>query len=198
MSDSDVTNLVTSVRCCAAETAAKDSSTSAAVDGARTGSRADEAGRRGGWRRRDDGVAGGEDQAVSDADTVEDSVLGDGDEKGRGGVGRHRASRGQRHGHQRPGRGHRARRTPPNTSSYRIFIALFDYHPATMSPNRDAIDEELAFYEGQLLKVIASRLPSLAGASKGPSATQNASRKSSGRGVKNKEVKGGQSVPFLF
>ena len=35
----------------------------------------------------------------------------------------------------------------------RIFIALFDYDPSTMSPNPDAADEELPFKEGQLLKV---------------------------------------------
>ena len=35
----------------------------------------------------------------------------------------------------------------------RIFIALFDYDPVTMSPNPDAVEEELPFKEGQLLKV---------------------------------------------
>lgn len=35
----------------------------------------------------------------------------------------------------------------------RIFIALFDYNPNTMSPNPDAADEELPFKEGQLIKV---------------------------------------------
>ena len=129
---------------------AKDGST--AVDVQRGASRADDDRRRG-WhvagRRRDDGHGGGEDQGASDADTVEDSLLGDSDENGRG---RQRPSRGHRHVHQRSGRGHRPRH-PANTSSYRIFIALFDYNPATMSPNRNAVDEELAFYEGQLLKV---------------------------------------------
>lgn len=38
-------------------------------------------------------------------------------------------------------------------SLVRVFIALFDYDPATMSPNPDAIDEELPFKEGQLIKV---------------------------------------------
>ena len=131
-----------------ADVAGKETST--AVDGQRAGSRADDVGRRdwrAGGRRLDDG--GGEDQGASDADTVEDSLLGDSDENGRG---RQRPSRGHRHGHQRSGRGHRSRHAP-NTSSYRIFIALFDYNPVTMSPNRDAVDEELAFYEGQLLKV---------------------------------------------
>ena len=35
----------------------------------------------------------------------------------------------------------------------RIFIALFDYDPETMSPNPDAASLELAFKEGQLLRV---------------------------------------------
>jgi len=35
----------------------------------------------------------------------------------------------------------------------RIFVALFDYDPATMSPNPDAIELELPFSEGQLIKV---------------------------------------------
>lgn len=38
-------------------------------------------------------------------------------------------------------------------SLVRIFIALFDYDPSIMSPNPDAIDEELPFKEGQLIKV---------------------------------------------
>jgi len=145
-----VLNRVCDRYCCSSEVSEKDSST--AVDGQRTGGRADSAGRRGwhgGGRRRDDDGGGGDDQGASDADTVEDSLVGDSDENGRG---RPRPPRGHRHGHQRPGRGHRPRHAP-STSSYRIFIALFDYNPTTMSPNRDAIDDELAFYEGQLLKV---------------------------------------------
>lgn len=35
----------------------------------------------------------------------------------------------------------------------RIFVALFDYDPPSMSPNPDACDEELPFREGQLIKV---------------------------------------------
>jgi len=34
-----------------------------------------------------------------------------------------------------------------------VFIALFDYDPATMSPNPDAVESELPFSEGQLIKV---------------------------------------------
>ena len=41
-----------------------------------------------------------------------------------------------------------------DNSQVRLFIALFDYNPASMSPNNDAADEELPFCEGQLLKVI--------------------------------------------
>ena len=36
----------------------------------------------------------------------------------------------------------------------RIFVALFDYDPATMSPNPDAVESELPFTEGQLIKVL--------------------------------------------
>ena len=43
-------------------------------------------------------------------------------------------------------------------SHVRVFIALFDYDPVTMSPNPDAIDEELPFKEGQLIKVIQTDL----------------------------------------
>lgn len=35
----------------------------------------------------------------------------------------------------------------------RIFVALFPYDPATMSPNPDAAEEELPFIEGQIIKV---------------------------------------------
>ena len=34
-----------------------------------------------------------------------------------------------------------------------LFIALFDYDPAVMSPNQDAGDTELAFHKDQILKV---------------------------------------------
>ncbi|KAK2102949.1 RIMS-binding protein 2, partial [Saguinus oedipus] len=39
----------------------------------------------------------------------------------------------------------------------RIFVALFDYDPLTMSPNPDAAEEELPFKEGQIIKVRAGR-----------------------------------------
>jgi len=146
--------------CCWCCSEAAEDASSTAVDGPRAGGRADVPGRRGwptaGRSRPDD------DQGGSDADTLDDSLLGDSDENGGGGGGgggggrgggRARPSRGPRHA----GRGHQ--RVPPRhsggpgSSTYRIFIALFDYNPATMSPNRGAVDEELAFYEGQLLKV---------------------------------------------
>jgi hypothetical protein len=38
----------------------------------------------------------------------------------------------------------------------RIFVALFDYDPPTMSPNPENCDEELPFREGQLIKVICT------------------------------------------
>lgn len=38
----------------------------------------------------------------------------------------------------------------------RVFVALFDYDPMSMSPNPDAADEELPFKEGQIIKVVAS------------------------------------------
>ena len=37
--------------------------------------------------------------------------------------------------------------------SSRVFVALFDYDPPTMSPNPEACDDELSFSEGQLIKV---------------------------------------------
>jgi RIMS-binding protein 2 len=37
--------------------------------------------------------------------------------------------------------------------SFKVFIALFEYDPYTMSPNQDSVDEELPFKEGQLIKV---------------------------------------------
>lgn len=39
----------------------------------------------------------------------------------------------------------------------RLFVALFDYDPPTMSPNPDACQAELAFCEGQLLRVYGDK-----------------------------------------
>lgn len=53
-------------------------------------------------------------------------------------------------------------RSPPEASlalrdlPVRVFVALFDYDPVSMSPNPDAGEEELPFREGQILKVTDS------------------------------------------
>ncbi|XP_060059797.1 peripheral-type benzodiazepine receptor-associated protein 1 isoform X7 [Erinaceus europaeus] len=39
----------------------------------------------------------------------------------------------------------------------RLFVALFDYDPLSMSPNPDAGEEELPFREGQILKVFGDK-----------------------------------------
>ncbi|KAJ8266301.1 hypothetical protein GJAV_G00128850 [Gymnothorax javanicus] len=39
----------------------------------------------------------------------------------------------------------------------RIFVALFPYNPASMSPNPDAAEEELPFEEGQIIKVYGEK-----------------------------------------
>ncbi|XP_057392658.1 peripheral-type benzodiazepine receptor-associated protein 1 isoform X5 [Balaenoptera acutorostrata] len=39
----------------------------------------------------------------------------------------------------------------------RVFVALFDYDPVSMSPNPDAGEEELPFQEGQILKVFGDK-----------------------------------------
>ncbi|XP_049879381.1 RIMS-binding protein 2-like isoform X10 [Pectinophora gossypiella] len=48
---------------------------------------------------------------------------------------------------QRPQPGH------PQSKRSRFFVALFDYDPATMSPNPESCDEELPFSEGDTIKV---------------------------------------------
>ncbi|NXD95660.1 RIMB2 protein, partial [Chaetorhynchus papuensis] len=49
--------------------------------------------------------------------------------------------------------------TDPGTEDLttRIFVALFDYDPLTMSPNPDAAEEELPFKEGQIIKVYGDK-----------------------------------------
>lgn len=42
---------------------------------------------------------------------------------------------------------------------FRVFVALFDYDPLSMSPNPDGADEELPFKEGQIIKVSLPALP---------------------------------------
>ncbi|KAG1931630.1 peripheral-type benzodiazepine receptor-associated protein [Pimephales promelas] len=39
----------------------------------------------------------------------------------------------------------------------RVFVALFPYEPAVMSPNPDAVEEELPFKEGQIIKVYGDK-----------------------------------------
>ncbi|XP_035382693.1 LOW QUALITY PROTEIN: peripheral-type benzodiazepine receptor-associated protein 1 [Electrophorus electricus] len=46
---------------------------------------------------------------------------------------------------------------PVGENEVRIFVALFPYDPATMSPNRDASEEELPFREGQIIKVYGDK-----------------------------------------
>lgn len=56
------------------------------------------------------------------------------------------------------GYGGRERRSPDyyeesEPEDSRIFVAMFDYDPLSMSPNPDAAVEELPFKEGQIIKV---------------------------------------------
>ncbi|KAK3509317.1 hypothetical protein QTP70_028544 [Hemibagrus guttatus] len=46
---------------------------------------------------------------------------------------------------------------PIGDNEVRIFVALFPYDPSTMSPNRDAAEEELPFREGQIIKVYGDK-----------------------------------------
>lgn len=52
-----------------------------------------------------------------------------------------------------PGTQQTPHQAPPPHKRSRWFVALFDYDPATMSPNPDACDEELPFSEGDTIKV---------------------------------------------
>ncbi|XP_049625150.1 RIMS-binding protein 2 isoform X2 [Suncus etruscus] len=45
----------------------------------------------------------------------------------------------------------------PEELPARVFVALFDYDPLTMSPNPDAAEEELPFKEGQIIKVYGDK-----------------------------------------
>ncbi|XP_074868602.1 RIMS-binding protein 2-like [Carettochelys insculpta] len=44
-----------------------------------------------------------------------------------------------------------------NDNSVRVFVALFDYDPISMSPNVDAAEEELPFKKGQILMVVGDK-----------------------------------------
>ncbi|XDV21605.1 hypothetical protein PO909_026680, partial [Leuciscus waleckii] len=48
---------------------------------------------------------------------------------------------------------------PCGENEVRIFVALFPYEPAVMSPNPDAVEEELPFKEGQIIKVYGDKDP---------------------------------------
>ncbi|KAM9841129.1 RIMS-binding protein 2 [Aulostomus maculatus] len=82
-----------------------------------------------------------------------------------GRVARHRtwSSRRHRGGTRSPHDGYRDRRSPTYydesepEESFRIFVALFDYDPLSMSPNPDAADEELPFKEGQIIRVYGDK-----------------------------------------
>ncbi|XP_016336779.1 RIMS-binding protein 2-like [Sinocyclocheilus anshuiensis] len=83
-----------------------------------------------------------------------------------GSVARHRTWSSRRHGGHRPpydGYRDQSRRSPPyydeseQEDPFRVFVALFDYDPLSMSPNPDAADEELPFKEGQIIKVYGDK-----------------------------------------
>uniref|UniRef100_UPI00358DE745 RIMS-binding protein 2 isoform X2 n=1 Tax=Myxine glutinosa TaxID=7769 RepID=UPI00358DE745 len=53
--------------------------------------------------------------------------------------------------------GGRAHEPCSEGSPPRLFVALFDYNPATMSPNLDALEIELPFKEGQIIRVFGEK-----------------------------------------
>lgn len=67
----------------------------------------------------------------------------------------YRASRshGGQSGHGGAGGGGKMAQEAYNQQQPRLFVALFDYDPQTMSPNQNAINDELPFTEGQIIKV---------------------------------------------
>ncbi|XP_075903161.1 RIMS-binding protein 2 isoform X2 [Nelusetta ayraudi] len=64
-------------------------------------------------------------------------------------------SRGHRHGRGRRSQDYYDDLEPEELT--RVFVALFDYDPMSMSPNPDAADEELPFKEGQIIKVFGNK-----------------------------------------
>ncbi|XP_043102894.1 RIMS-binding protein 2-like isoform X4 [Puntigrus tetrazona] len=77
-------------------------------------------------------------------------------------VAHHRKWPPQRTEHRYDGYGGRDRRSPDYYESEpedlsRIFVAMFDYDPLSMSPNPDAAVEELPFKEGQIIKVFGEK-----------------------------------------
>ncbi|KAF0299606.1 RIMS-binding protein 2 [Amphibalanus amphitrite] len=82
----------------------------------------------------------------------------------------HRAEPGPETGYGRDGRlrsngtagpqrsgGGAERHAAPREQRMRVFVALFDYDPVNMSPNVDSHHDELAFREGQLIKVYGDK-----------------------------------------
>ncbi|XP_072538600.1 RIMS-binding protein 2 isoform X12 [Salminus brasiliensis] len=80
-----------------------------------------------------------------------------------GSVAHRRKCPAQRSEHRYDGYGGRDRRSPDYFEESelddlpRIFVALFDYDPLSMSPNPDAAVEELPFKEGQIIKVFGEK-----------------------------------------
>ncbi|XP_065571369.1 peripheral-type benzodiazepine receptor-associated protein 1-like isoform X4 [Artemia franciscana] len=66
-------------------------------------------------------------------------------------------SRGRGRGNEQDPRLGRYGDTRARSEQTRIFVALYDYHPPSMSPNPDACEDELPFREGQLIKVFADK-----------------------------------------
>uniref|UniRef100_A0A7N8XDA0 RIMS binding protein 2 n=1 Tax=Mastacembelus armatus TaxID=205130 RepID=A0A7N8XDA0_9TELE len=62
---------------------------------------------------------------------------------------------GRRHGRGRRSPDYYEESEPEELT--RVFVALFDYDPMSMSPNPDAADEELPFKEGQIIKVFGNK-----------------------------------------
>ncbi|XP_022611587.1 RIMS-binding protein 2 [Seriola dumerili] len=62
---------------------------------------------------------------------------------------------GRRHGRGRRSPDYYEESEPEELT--RVFVALFDYDPLSMSPNPDAADEELPFKEGQIIKVFGNK-----------------------------------------
>ncbi|XP_056274392.1 RIMS-binding protein 2 isoform X3 [Pseudoliparis swirei] len=62
---------------------------------------------------------------------------------------------GRRHGRRRRSSDYHEESEPEEMT--RVFVALFDYDPMSMSPNPDAADEELPFKEGQIIKIFGHK-----------------------------------------
>lgn len=104
------------------------------------------------------GGRGGHQQQMSGGRNPQQQRGGDYYQSGPGGRGQQDGyyDQQQQQGGRRPGQTMRGRGVGQQQQQTRIFVALFDYDPPTMSPNPDACDEELPFREGQLIKVCYS------------------------------------------